>query len=153
MSDALRSDAAVGAVGMAAVVLSGAAQAMKNASAATLAIVWNCFLQFAMALNMKEGKTAFLPLYGGQGQEKARAAELLLDKNLITGTPLLPCPHARGENVMLRIVKRYSHMGVKTTAIGSFLLELQSRHGSTVPFVHRLTWQYFRKTSTCVEKN
>lgn len=43
-------------------------------------------------------------------------------------------------------------MGIKTSAFGSLLPEIQSRHGSTIPFVHRLTWQYFRKTATPVQK-
>ena len=53
--------------------------------------------------------------------------------------------------VLLRIAKQYTHMGIKTSACGSVSPELQSRHSSTIPYVHRLTWQYFRKTEAPVK--
>ena len=104
---------------------------------------------------MKEGKSAFLPFFGGSGQEQARKMLEKLSKDPLTGTALLPCPGANQTDdsmVYLRIVGQYSHMGVKTMASGSVVPELQSRHSTTVPYVDRLTWQFFKKTTTAVEK-
>ena len=104
---------------------------------------------------MKEGKSASLPCYGGVGQETARPEEAKLVRDPVTGTSLIPCPLARqsgGKMVYLRIAKQYTHMGIKTLASGSVAPELQSRHSSTIPYVHRLTWQYFRKTQAQVQK-
>lgn len=55
-------------------IIGHSSQILQEAGAA-LTIVWNVFLQFAMALNMKEGKTAFMHIYGGQGQVRARVME------------------------------------------------------------------------------
>ena len=89
---------------------------------------------------MKENKTALLPVLGGQGMEAARADMAKLPRDPASGTLLLSCPKAIGGGVQLRLVKKYTYMGIKTTDTSSRLPEIQmrKRQPGFYPFTKRV---------------
>ena len=68
---------------------------------------------------MGEGKTAFLPYFGGSGSEAASRLAADLPCDVSSSTSLLHCPTALGERVMLRVVKQYTDMGKHILASGA----------------------------------
>lgn len=124
-----------------------AADTLFDSAAEVMACVWNNFLDYQMECNMWPGKTAFLPRITGRGSGvvKRRVAKF------VDGAILLPGAISSGP-VHLKGVSLYVHMGRHLTSTGSQHPEITARHASTRPYVDRLTFGFFKKTSTTVEK-
>jgi len=121
---------------------------------AVMDITWAAFTCHAMEVNMKAGKSEFLPLYAGPHALRARQREATLPKDADSATPTLLCKSvgADGKKIRLRVVKSYTHMGKRTVASGAQTEEITQRHNSTLPFANRLAWKFFRESRAAWDK-
>ena len=88
-----------------------------------------------------------MPFFYGLASEVARRnfGQLVDD--------MLHAPGALGVvDLQLQCVSKYKHMGRMTLPCGSVLPEIAARHGSTRPYVDRLSFQFFKKTKVPVEE-
>lgn len=101
--------------------------------------VRECYWQFKLFLNMKPGKTAFLPMLARKGMEMVRRQIADLKNNC------LACVGQRGEELELAVCRSYKYMGVRTYGCGTLLPELAARHSSTKPAMSRLAYRFSAK--------
>ena len=106
-----------------------------------VASAWDSFFKFAMTLNMKPGKTEVMIHFGGPRSELARNSLNNLPIEASTGCPLAACGNLHGGPVSVRFVTKHIHMGKRCGTNANQTAELVARHGSTLPYADRLTWQ------------